>query len=358
MEWQQGDTQAALARAVEHLRAGRLVVFPTESVYEVVGSALTPEVLAPLQQRVGRDGRLTLLLAHAIQTYDWLPHFRGAGVRLARRFWPGPLVLVSGAGLRLGLAQHLPAEARRIVAPDEQVALRLPDHAAPRLAALEAGVPLMAAATDCTSPEQVMKAVGNEVALVVADGQTYFGQPASVVCADGKKWKLERAGGLPTGEIEDAALCHIVFVCTGNTCRSPLAKALCSTLLAEQLGCSPEELPQRGFCVHSAGLAAMMGAEATPEAVTAAQELGADLGGHRSQPLTMELLAKADHLFTMTGSHLRMLQEVRGTVPPRLLSPCGEDVLDPIGGEAEVYQACALQIQSCLEELLPELREC
>jgi protein-tyrosine phosphatase len=358
MEWPRGDTQAAVARAVEHLLAGRLVAFPTESVYEVVGSALAPDALALLQQRLGPGERLTLLLSHAIQAWDWLPNFRGAGVRLARRFWPGPLVLVGGAGLKLGLTQHLPAKVRGIVAPDEQVALRLPDHAAPRLAALEAGVPLVAAATECTTPEQVLEAVGDEVAMVIADGQTYFGQPPSVVKVHGREWKLERAAGLPATEIEDAAPCHIVFVCTGNTCRSPLAKALCSKLLAEQMGCVAEELPQRGFCVHSAGLAAMIGAEASPEAIAVAREMGADLGGHRSQPLTMDLLAKADYLFTMTRSHLRMLQEVRGAVPARLLSPRGEDMLDPIGGESEVYRECALQIRACLEELLPELREC
>ena len=57
-----------------------------------------------------------------------------------------------------------------------------------------------------------------------------------------------------------------VFVCTGNTCRSPLAEGLCKKLLAERLGCPAEELPQRGFLVISAGIAAMMGGEAAAEA--------------------------------------------------------------------------------------------
>src|SRR5207253_3189276 len=108
-------------------------------------------------------------------------------------------------------------------------------------------------------------------------------------------------------EIEEAAPCRIVFVCTGNTCRSPLAEGLCRQLLADHLRCAAEELGKRGFCVQSAGLAAMIGAEATPEAVAAAAELGADLTGHGSRPLTIEMLLQADRLFAMTASHLRML---------------------------------------------------
>jgi protein-tyrosine-phosphatase/tRNA A37 threonylcarbamoyladenosine synthetase subunit TsaC/SUA5/YrdC len=363
MEWPQGETQDAVARAVEHLRAGRLVAFPTESVYEVAGLALAPQAVTQLQRLAGPEDRLTLVLGHAIQTYDWFPYFRGAGVRLARRFWPGPLVLVGGACLKLGLAQRLPLAIRRILAPDEQVALRFPDHAALRLAALQIGLPLVTAATDWTSSEQVIQAVAvkgmpAEVALVLQDGQTYFGQRASVVRVHGKEWTLERPGGLPVGEIEATAPCHIVFVCTGNTCRSPLAAGLLVKLLADRLGCGPADLPAHGFCVHSAGLAAMMGAEATPEAVMVAREFGADLGGHRSQLLTMEILAQADYLFAMTRSHLRVLEDVRGTVAPRLLSPSGQEVFDPIGGDADLYRACARQIQCCLQELLPELQEC
>src|SRR6516165_10637865 len=101
--------------------------------------------------------------------------------------------------------------------------------------------------------------------------------------------------------------CHILFVCTGNTCRSPLAQALCARLLADRLGCEPADLPARGFFVQSAGLAAMIGAEATPEAAAIAREHGADLSGHKSQPLTLDLLAQTDLLFAMTEAHLHIL---------------------------------------------------
>ncbi len=150
----------------------------------------------------------------------------------------------------------------------------------------------------------------------------------------------------------------VLFICTGNTCRSPMAEALCKKLLADRLGCQPAELGERGFVVQSAGLAAMMGLEASPEAVDATRELGADLSGHRSQQLTGELLGHADHVLVMTRAHLQTLMPFcpEGTPQPRLLAGDGQDIPDPMGAEPEVYRECAAWILGCLQERLAEIQ--
>src|SRR5262249_36861310 len=154
----------------------------------------------------------------------------------------------------------------------------------------------------------------------------------------------------------DVVNCHILFVCTGNTCRSPLAQALCIRMLADRLGCEPADLPGHGFFVQSAGLAAMIGAEATAEAVAVARELGADLSGHKSQPLTLDLLAQTDFLFAMTQAHLHMLAALDLPQRPILsLLSGGEDIADPIGCSPEVYRECARQIRKYLEARLADL---
>src|SRR5205814_9135519 len=130
------------------------------------------------------------------------------------------------------------------------------------------------------------------------------------------------------------------------TCRSPLAAALCRRRLAENLGCTEQELPQRGYLVVSAGVAAADGEPASSVAIDIARGYQADLSLHSSQFLRRELALQADHLVCMTESHrllLRAQYQYLGC-EPRLLSPEGKDVPDPIGQDESVYRTCAEQI--------------
>ncbi len=145
----------------------------------------------------------------------------------------------------------------------------------------------------------------------------------------------------------------ILFVCTGNTCRSPLAEGLCRSKLALALGCSPDELAAKGFQVASAGVMAYEGDPATPEAVVAASAHGADLGGHRSRPLNPEMLERATDVFAMTEMHVMVLRSRFGPVGPEPKLLCEqEDLPDPIGGDSEEYRACARIIAWQLDRLI------
>jgi protein-tyrosine phosphatase len=210
---------------------------------------------------------------------------------------------------------------------------------------------------EAVSAEQVCRIMGEELALVVDDGPSRYALPPTLVEVNGNSWTVLREGVVPMAELERQTTCLIVFVCTGNTCRSPLAEALCKKRLAEQLQCPVEELPQRGFLVLSAGMAASMGDSATPEAAEAGRRLGADLSSHVSRPLTPDLAAQADHVLAMTRGHLALLAARYPDTGcrPQLLSPRGEDVPDPIGGEQPVYEECAQQISHHVEALVAEI---
>jgi len=151
--------------------------------------------------------------------------------------------------------------------------------------------------------------------------------------------------------------CRILFVCTGNTCRSPLAEALCRQVLAQRLGCSPRELEKKGYEVLSAGLAASPGRPASPEAIQVAQELGIDLAQHQSQPFNLDLWQQVDHLFVMSRDHLQVIQLLTGChgPEPRLLSPGGLDIFDPFCCGIDEFRDCAQQIMQYLQERLCEL---
>ena len=147
---------------------------------------------------------------------------------------------------------------------------------------------------------------------------------------------------------------HVVFICTGNTCRSPMAEAICKSLLADRLGCAAADLPSRGWVIASAGLAAMEGMPAAPEAVEVARTHGGDLSAHRSKPLSEDLAHRADLLLGMTSGHVHALQEALASLPVEIrpLSPAGDDIADPIGQPAAAYEACALQMRACIESLI------
>ena len=144
----------------------------------------------------------------------------------------------------------------------------------------------------------------------------------------------------------------LIFVCTGNTCRSPMAAAMAVPLFAEA-GLTVE--------IFSAGVNAMPNQPASRHAITVMEEDGLCLLSHRAAIVSDEMLAGAELVLTMTGGHRAVLLSDYPTAGNRVFTLAeyvGDetDVADPFGGSLEEYRACAAQIKDMLLRVVEKIK--
>ena len=146
---------------------------------------------------------------------------------------------------------------------------------------------------------------------------------------------------------------NVLFVCTGNTCRSPLAEALLRRLLSERR--------VEGITVGSAGTGAWAGAPASEGSYLVALEDGVDLSAHRARPLTPELAASFDLILTMSRSHRQRLYDLGHGDRAFLLgeyagrSGAAAEVNDPYGGSLTDYRDTYTQLKNMLDAVVQRL---
>jgi len=176
-----------------------------------------------------------------------------------------------------------------------------------------------------------------------------LGGGAKLVVPPGPAGASADRGGDPASEGEPFV---ITFVCTGNTCRSPMAEAIARRAVARRR--------MRGVEVRSAGVAARWGAPASGGARRAAAESGLDLGSHRSAPLTPEMVASSSLLLCMGRGHVDQAQALGGGDRSRLLKEMagggkGEDVADPFGRSDRAYRETFAELRAAVEAVVGDL---
>ena len=127
---------------------------------------------------------------------------------------------------------------------------------------------------------------------------------------------------------------QIIFICTGNTCRSPMAEGLFRAHNGEE---------KTGLTAASAGLYTENGLPASANAVAAAGERGADISAHRSQQLTAEMAENAKYLVCMTGC------------ADKIFTLLPEDISDPFGGDLATYRRSAAEIDKGVQAVIKNL---
>ena len=145
---------------------------------------------------------------------------------------------------------------------------------------------------------------------------------------------------------------HVLFVCTGNICRSPLAASLLERALKD-----------RGLevAVSSAGTGAWDGAPASEGAYLVGLERGLDLSGHRARLLTRELVEEADLILTMARHHRARVDELGGEGKVFVLGEYagkgGDEVSDPFGGDLDVYRDTFAELEALIAAVVERLQQ-
>ena len=145
---------------------------------------------------------------------------------------------------------------------------------------------------------------------------------------------------------------NLLFVCSGNTCRSALAEALAQKIAARR-GIQDVE-------VSSAGTNAWDNAPATDEALLVGMERGLDLTGHRARKLTPAIVSEADLIFVMTPGHLEPVKQMGGRGKAHVIDEYAsgatdQGISDPYGGDLETYRQTADMLEEELEKLFDRL---
>ncbi len=350
LDWNPAVDPPELIRTIrETLANGSAVVMPSECGYVALLNPAAPEAVAQL-----------IALREPPAVLAWGPD-DAAGLRLGlslpirrllSRAWPAPLVVAAPG--RADWPAHWPAAVLENLAR-RPARFRCPDHQLFAALTPALDMPVLVVDAFSSNAEAVLDRLDDPGAVAISVGAIPPEGRPTVIEATEHGFKCTEPGLLSLEELEKLAARIILFVCTGNTCRSPLAEALTKRMLADRLGCTVEELPGRGIWVLSAGISAFGDSPAAAEAVAVAGELGADLAEHRSRAIDAELLSAADDVIAMTRGHALALASTFPGIgpPPRLL--CGDaDLDDPIGAGLDVYRQCAAAIRIHLERLLPE----
>ncbi len=302
-------------------------------------------------------------VARPADVLAYVPDASPLARRVMSKGWPGPIALQFVLNpSQIAYLEPILGEALPETIIDSHITFRCPESYITQeiLATVSDPVALISAAASgepgALEASAVSSAIADQMDAIVDAGPTRYSKTSTLVRITGEELVVIRPGIIDARIIERLADQLILFVCSGNTCRSPMAAGIAARLLADKFGLQPRELSRKHLVVQSAGLHAGHGMRAAAEAVDAVRDMNVDLRAHSSQPVTRDLLRRADVIYTMTDNQR---DEIIETMPglehkTSRLDP-QNDIEDPIGSDLDTYRQVAEHLTELLAKRLAEL---
>lgn len=339
-----GD-ESYVNEAAAILKSGGLVIMPTETVYGIAANMLDKKAIERLVKIKERpqDKPFSLHIHKKESVNEFAQDIPVGGYKLMERFWPGPLTLIFKSNGR-----QSPTIGMRM--PDDEIAFKI---------IASAGIPVVCPSANIsgkgapTNFQDAIKDLCGLVELAIDAGNTRLGIESSVVDLTQEPLRIVREGAIKKKDIEETVNKKtIIFVCTGNSCRSVMAEALLKKMLKEKNRPDVEVL--------SAGVMMLEGMGATEQTKEVLRKEGMDVSAHVSQGISRQLIDRSDLILVMEKLHeekvLQMAPEAKKRV--FLLKEFAKigndnlDIADPIGKSTEFYAGIFATIKQAVERII------
>jgi L-threonylcarbamoyladenylate synthase len=356
---------AKIKEAASLVDGGGLVAFPTETVYGIACRVKT-DSLARLNNIKGRDPTKYYSL-HIGQKNDVRKYVPAIGLRaekLIRNAWPGPLTIVFELDHTDIDKQkkNLEREFFKSLYKNNSIGIRCPDNPIATILLQSTYNPVVApsANTAGQSPavdaDQTLAQLSGQIDLLLDAGPCKYKNPSTVVKIGKMGIEILRPGVYSQAQLDAMSAVKFLFVCTGNTCRSPMAEGIFRKYLAEKLKCDVDRLNKIGYKICSAGIMDVAGVPASAEAIAACAAKGIDLTAHRNQGLSKELIEESDLIFAMERMHQQKIIALSPEAANKCFLLAGDTgITDPIGHPQEFFDSCAGMIEAAVKKRISEL---